>query len=72
MIKGRGIKILPLKQTLQRLSIELAQVKAGNTFESFMNEIQQIIYSQNKFRKRYTIVNSKHSLSQIPIGIAGA
>ena len=69
MIKGRGIKILPLKQTLQRLSIELAQVKAGNTFESFMNEIQQIIYSQNKFRKRYTIVNSKHSLSQIPIGM---
>ena len=54
------------------MSIELAQVKAGNTFESFMNEIQQIIYSQNKFRKRYTIVNSKHSLSQIPIGIAGA
>ena len=30
---------------LQRLSIALAQVKAGNTFENLVNEIQQIIYS---------------------------
>ena len=30
---------------LQRLSIALALVKAGNTFENLVNEIQQIIYS---------------------------
>ena len=29
---------------LQRLPIALAQVKAGNTSESFVNEIRQIIY----------------------------
>ena len=52
---------MPLKQTLQRLLIELAQVKAGNSSESFMNEIKQVIYSQSKFRKTYTVVNSKIS-----------
>ena len=31
-INGEGIKILTLKQMLQRLPIALAQVKAGNTF----------------------------------------
>ena len=30
---------------LQRLPITLAQVKAGNTSESLLNEIRQIIYS---------------------------
>ena len=30
---------------LQRLPIALAQVKAGTTFESLLNEIRQIIYS---------------------------
>ena len=30
---------------LQRLTIALAQVKAGNTSESLLNEIRQIIYS---------------------------
>ena len=30
---------------LQRLQIELAQVKAGNTAENVLNEIRQIIYS---------------------------
>ena len=30
---------------LQRLSIALAQVKAGNTTEKLLNEIRQIIYS---------------------------
>ena len=31
--QGRTIKILTLKQLLQRLPILLAQVKAGNTYE---------------------------------------
>ena len=43
--KGKGLKILTPKQMLQRLSIALAQVKAGNTSENLLNEIKQIIYS---------------------------
>ena len=43
--KGTGIKILTPKQMLQRLSIALAQVKAGNNSESLLNEIRQIVYS---------------------------
>ena len=30
---------------LQGLSIPLAQVKAGNTYENLLNEVRQIIYS---------------------------
>ena len=33
------------KQLLQRLPIALAQVKAGNNSENFINEIRQIAYS---------------------------
>ena len=43
--KGKGLKILTPKQILQRLSIALAQVKAGNNSESLLNEIRQIVYS---------------------------
>ena len=43
--KGAGLKILTPKQMLQRLPIVLAQVKAGNNSESFLNEIRQIVYS---------------------------
>ena len=43
--KGTGLKILTPKQMLQRLSIALAQVKAGNNSESLINEIRQIVYS---------------------------
>ena len=35
--KGKGLKILPPKQLLQRLPIALAQVKAGNNSESLLN-----------------------------------
>ena len=41
---GRGLKILTPEQTLQRLPIALAQVKASNTSEKLLNEIRQIIY----------------------------
>ena len=41
----KHIKTLTPKQMLQRLSIALAQVKAGNTSEKLLNEITQIIYS---------------------------
>ena len=40
-----GLKILTLKEMLQRLPITLAQVKAGNNPESLLNEIRQIVYS---------------------------
>ena len=43
--KGAGLKILTLKQMLQRLTIALAQVKAGNNSENLLNEIRQIVYS---------------------------
>ena len=39
--KGTGLKILTLKQMLQRF----AQAKAGNNSENLLNEIRQIIYS---------------------------
>ena len=39
------LKILAPKQMLQRLSIALAQVKAGNNAENLVNEIRQIVYS---------------------------
>ena len=37
--------MLTHKQMLQRLSIALAQEKAGNKSESLQNEIRKIIYS---------------------------
>ena len=43
-IHGEGLKILTTKQMLQRLSIALSQVKAGNKSEKILNEIMQIIY----------------------------
>ena len=42
---GTGLKILTPKQILQRLSIALAQVKAGNNSEILLNEVRQIVYS---------------------------
>ena len=42
---GEGLKILTPKQRLQTLPIALAQVKAGNTSESLLNEVCQIIDS---------------------------
>ena len=43
--EGTGIKILTLKQMLQRLPIALTQIKAGNNSQGLLNEIRQIIYS---------------------------
>ena len=43
--KGTRLKILTLKQMIQRLPIALAQVKAGNNSKSLLNEIRQIVYS---------------------------
>ena len=43
--QGTGLKILTPNQILQRLSIALAQVKAGNNLQRLLNEIRQIRYS---------------------------
>ena len=43
--KGRGLKILTPNQMLSRLSISLAQLKAGNNSEKLKNEIRQLLYS---------------------------
>ena len=43
--KVKRLKILTPKQMLQRLTIALAQVKAGNTSGNLVNEIRQTIYS---------------------------
>ena len=42
--EGTGLKVLTPKQMLQRFSIALAQIKAGNNSESLLNEIRQIVY----------------------------
>ena len=41
---GKVLKILTPKQIFQKLPIELAQVKAGNTSKNLLSEIRQIIY----------------------------
>ena len=43
--KRTGLKISTPKLMLQTLPIALAQIKAGNNFESLLNEIKQIVYS---------------------------
>ena len=43
--KGTELKIWIPKQMLQRLSMALAQVKAGNNSERLLNEIREIVYS---------------------------
>ena len=49
--EGAGLKILGLKQMLQRLLIALAQVKAGNNSENLLNKIRQIVYSLYRSKK---------------------
>ena len=43
--KVTGLKIPTPKIMLRRLSIALAQVKAGNNSENSLNEIRKIVYS---------------------------
>ena len=56
--KGKGLKILTPKQMLQRFPIGSAQVKAGNTSESLLNEIRQMLsslYQSKQITKKYKI-----------------
>ena len=50
-IDNSKLKILTPKQMLQRLSIALAQVKAGNNSKNLLNEIGQIIYSLHQAKE---------------------
>ena len=43
--EGKGLKILTPNQTLSRLPITLAQLKAANNSEKLKNEIRQLLYS---------------------------
>ena len=47
----KGLKILTLDQMLSRLSITLAQLKAGNNSEKLKNEIRQLLYSLYRSKK---------------------
>ena len=49
--QGKGLRVLTPKQILQRLPIELAQVKEGNISENLLNQIRQIIYSLYRTKK---------------------
>ena len=42
---GHGLKILTPNQMLSRLTITLAQLKAGNNSEKLKNETRQLLYS---------------------------
>ena len=59
--EGKGLKILTLRQTLQRLPRSLAQVNAGNNSKSLLNEISQIVYSlyQSKQTKKKQKITKK-------------
>ena len=49
--EDEGLKILTPNQMLERLSIALAQIKAGNNSESLLNEIRQIVYFLYRSKK---------------------
>ena len=43
--QGKGLKILTPNQMLSRLTISLAQLKAGKNSEKLKNEIRHLLYS---------------------------
>ena len=49
--KSKGLKILTTNQMLNRLSISLAQLKAGNNSEKLKNKIRQLLYSLYRSKK---------------------
>ena len=49
--QGQGIKILTPNQTLSRLPISSAQLKAGNNSEKLKNEIRKLLYSLYRSEK---------------------
>ena len=49
--REQDLKILTRQQMLQRLPIALVQVKAGNSSQSLLNEIRQIVYFLYQLKK---------------------
>ena len=49
--QGQGLKTLTPNQMLSRLSISLAQLKAGNNSEKLKNEIKQLLYSLYRLKQ---------------------
>ena len=49
--QGQGLKILTPNQTISRLPISSAQLKAGNNSEKLKNEIRQLLYSLYRSNK---------------------
>ena len=61
------LKILNRKYMFQRLPIELAQVKAGNSSRNSRSEICQIIYSLHREKKiDTTFMNFENSKTSDP------
>ena len=57
--QGQGVKILTPKLLITRLTILLAQLKAGNNSQKLKNEIRQLLYSLYRSKKlSKTIYNS--------------
>ena len=56
--KGQRLKIMIPKQMITRLTILLAQLKAGNSSQKLKNEIRQIAYSLYGSK-----ILSKHSIT---------
>ena len=50
---GQGLKILTQGQTLSRLPITLAHLKAINNSEKLKNEIRQLFYSLYRSKRTY-------------------
>ena len=51
----KGLKILTPKQMLQRLSIAIAQLKAGNASANSINGIRKIIYSLHSIKQKKSL-----------------
>ena len=57
--EGKRLKILTQQQMLSKLPISLAQLKAGNNFETLKNEVRQLLYLLYRSKKlSKTIYNS--------------
>ena len=57
--KGQGLQMLTPQQTITRLPILLAQLKAGNNSQKLKNERRQLLYSLYRSKKlSRTIYNS--------------
>ena len=57
--RGVGLKILTPNQMLSRLSITLAQLKAGSNSQKLIKEIRQLLHSLNCSKKLTKIIYNR-------------